>query len=129
MAAPISFVAIGEDQSWSYFIWGLLGGEDVHMQCCADPEMGIQRVIETRALIVSIDLAMTSLDGTAVLERIFQESLATQAVILAGYPAGESAILARRARRSSFTSRTVFLKDLRWELWPLLRHARTMGVD
>ena len=112
MAPATPCVAIGEDQSWLYFIWDLLGGEHVHMACFTDPEDGLEYATDHLALIVLLDPATPGLDAWEMLGRIFRQSATTQMVIVAGYQSGNTAILATRTRSAEYTSSFVHLRDI-----------------
>lgn len=129
MSSAISLVAIGSDQSWSYLVWDLLGGENVHLECCFDVEGGLKRIAETSAQVVSVDLSLDSLNVVRMLERIFGENPCTRAVVLTCRSAGTDAILAIRRGTSDYITKSTSLKDLRWQLWPLLRNTRIQGID
>ena len=129
MTSPISFVAIGRDQSWSYVVWDLLGGENVHLQCCLDVEDGLKCVAETSAQVVSVDLNLDSLNVPQILQRIFEENPSTRAVVLTSRSAGTNVILAIRRGGTDYITKSTSLQDLRWQLWPLLHNARIQGID
>ena len=129
MTSTISFVAIGRDQSWYHLVWDLLGGENVHLQCCLDVEDGLRCVAETSAQVVSLDLSLDSLQVRKMVERIFRENPSTRAVVLTGRSAGMSATLAIRRGASDYVMKSTYLQDLRWQLWPLLRNAKVQGID
>ena len=112
MAAATPCVAIGEDQSWLYFIWDLLGGEHVYLRCFTDPEDGLEYATHNLALIVLLDPATPGLDASEMLGRIFQQSATTQMVIVAGYQNRNTAILTTRTRGAKYTSRFVHLREL-----------------
>ena len=112
MAPATPCVAIGEDQSWLYFIWDLLGGEHVHMRCFTHPEDGLEYATNNLALIVLLDPATPDLDVSEMLGRIFRQSASTQMVIVAGYQHGNAAILATRTQLTEYASRFVHLRDL-----------------
>jgi len=128
MISTISFVAIGNDQSWSYLVWELLGGENVHLECCLDVEDGLKCVAETSAQVVSLDLSLDSIDVPQMLERIFRDNPSIRAVVLTCRAAGTSATLAIRRGASDYIMKTTYLQDLRWQVWPLLRNTRIQGI-
>jgi len=118
MTTPISVVAIGEDQSWLYFLWDLIGGNRAHLQCFANPDSGVRCAIDRCARIVILDPATPDLDVSQILGRIFRVSSATQMVLVAGHESGDAAILATRLGHTDYRSKFVHLRDFRAQIWP-----------